>query len=120
MDTNQERLLRRLRESSFTSVSARVDGLAFERRGPNATPADEDSPPAAELLTLRCPGPGIVSLLVGPGDLVRAGTTVATVQMHRTTLTLEVDTAGVVGQLHLGEGDFAGYGEPLLTITRAN
>jgi biotin carboxyl carrier protein len=122
MDDATERLLRRLRTSSFAVVSLRSDRLSVDlRRGRPREVEDYSAAEAAsgsrpQSAMVRAPGPGRFSTHLEVGAEVGAGEQVGSVQLHRRKVAVAAAGPGHIDEILVSQGAFVEYGQPVLRI----
>ncbi len=115
-------------------VLAEVDGKTYkvypEVQGPAVVPAVTAQPapmptaaPAAPApsagggLTLNAPLPGvIVSIDVQPGQTVKSGQQICTLEAMKMKNTIRSDRDGVIAQVNVNAGDSVKHNQPLFTF----
>ncbi len=115
-------------------VLAEVDGKTYkvfpEAQGPAVIPAIAPQPapmptaaPAAPApsagngLTLNAPLPGvIVAIDVQPGDVVKSGQQVCTLEAMKMKNTIRSDRDGVIAEVNVNPGDLVKHNQPLFTF----
>jgi pyruvate dehydrogenase E2 component (dihydrolipoamide acetyltransferase) len=97
-----------------------VNGASASPAAPKASaPAAE---PRASAVQIKVPDIGsykdvpVIELLVKPGDAVKAGDSLLTLESDKATLDIPAPLAGVVRELTVKVGDRVGEGAPLLTL----
>ncbi len=115
-------------------VLAEVDGKVYkvfpEVQGPAVVPAITAQPapvppvaPAAPTpsagggLTMNAPLPGvIVAIDVQPGDTVKSGQQVCTLEAMKMKNTIRSDRDGIIAQVNVNAGDLVKHNQPLFTF----
>jgi len=115
-------------------VLAEVDGKVYqvfpEAQGPAIIPADmvqpasvptaaqaAPAPSAGNSLTLNAPLPGvIVAIDVQPGETVKSGQQVCTLEAMKMKNTIRSDRDGVIAQVNVNVGDLVKHNQPLFTF----
>ena len=115
-------------------VLAEVDGKVYrvfpEVQGPAVVPAVTTQPapvpvaaPAAPApsagngLTLNAPLPGvIVAIDVQPGDMVKSGQQVCTLEAMKMKNAIRSDRDGVIAQVNVNAGDLVKHNQPMFTF----
>ncbi|WP_347302659.1 urea carboxylase [Croceibacterium sp. TMG7-5b_MA50] len=95
---------------------ARVASLAEADAGA-AAPDTADLPDGAELVEAPFGG-SLWKLLVGPGDKVAAGETIAVIEAMKTEFPVESPAAGTVAALYVAERQPVDPGAPMLALVR--
>lgn len=115
-------------------VLAEVDGKTYkvfpEAQGPAVIPAiapqpapmptaasAAPAPSAGNGLTLNAPLPGvIVAIDVQPGDAVKSGQQVCTLEAMKMKNTIRSDRDGVIAEVNVNPGDLVKHNQPLFTF----
>lgn len=115
-------------------VLAEVDGKVYQvfpdAQGPAIIPAATvqpasvptaaqaaPAPSAGNSLTLNAPLPGvIVAIDVQPGETVKSGQQVCTLEAMKMKNTIRSDRDGVIAQVNVNVGDLVKHNQPLFTF----
>ena len=82
-----------------------------------AAASSAPAPSAGNGLTLNAPLPGvIVAIDVQPGDSVKSGQQVCTLEAMKMKNTIRSDRDGVIAQVNVNAGDLVKHNQPLFTF----
>jgi glutaconyl-CoA/methylmalonyl-CoA decarboxylase subunit gamma len=105
-------------EQEQAAVSPAITPVAAPVAAPrvSAAPAAPAAAPAAGGAAVNAPLPGtIVSVLVKPGDKVKAGQEVVVLEAMKMKNSIRASRAGTIGEVLVEKGVSVKYGQPLVT-----